>query len=377
MSGATTDASATIATTRTRRSRKSPQHAGEEKLDAKLEHEELCDQYKMAFKQASTALMADPQHHESINLIVQRLNAKHSLIGTSKSLCRNTLYRAVSKGSNGKTSPAKKGPPIKIPDVLLEAVARHAQVSQCGDAGEMRRREIKRLIGAAVVGTQYHGTLTIESAWRKLRQEFPEQVQPAYKMSMDNSRAQWTTYSQLQQWFDDAKSDRIGSGLAIDAEVRDVHGVLLSKLDFMSDDVRRRIVVNMDETHHYLSITGDQAGTRAVMYHNPLFQHGSKRGVKSSRHVTGVSAISAAGESMPPMYIFDSGAKIEDNFQVRLQWLDGLPSVTGRYGCPELIECGSFYSVRSHGSMDDALLNDYINHVILPLYPKISKTTAF
>jgi hypothetical protein len=77
------------------------------------------------------------------------------------------------------------------------------------------------------------------------------------------------------------------------------------------------------------------------------------------------------------MHIFDTGAKFEDNFQVRLLWLDGLPSITGRFGCPEQIECGSFYSVRSHGSMDDSLLNNYINKVILPLYPNISKTTAF
>ena len=235
LSGAT-DASATIATTRTRRSRKSPRQAGEEKLDAKLEHEELRHRYKTAFKQAA-ALMADPRHNESVISIVERLNAKHSLIGTSKFLCRSTLYRAVSKGSNGKTSPAKKGQPIKIPDVLLKAVATHAQVSQCGDDGEMRGREIKRLIGAAVIGTQYHGTFTFESAWTKLRREFPEQLQPANKMSMDDSRAQWTTYSNLQQWFDDAKNCLIGSGLLIDAEVRDVNGVLLSELDFRSDDV--------------------------------------------------------------------------------------------------------------------------------------------
>ena len=78
------------------------------------------------------------------------------------------------------------------------------------------------------------------------------------------------------------------------------------------------------------------------------------------------------------MYIFDSGAKIEDNFQVRwLQWLDGLSIINGRFGCPEQIECGSFYSVRLHGSMDDLLLNKYIDKVILHLYPNIAMTTAF
>ena len=300
---------------------------------------------------------------------------KHNLIGTKKTLTRSTLYRAVSKGSNGESSPVKKGPAAKIPEVLLEVVAAHTQVSQCSD-GEMRGREIKRLIGAAIIGTEYNDRFKIESVWRKVRREFPEQLQATSKMSVDDARAQWTTYENLQQWFEDAKKDLIETGLVIDAEVRDANGVLMSELDFRSEEVWR-CIINMDETHHDLSITGDRAGPRAVMYHNPTLQRGSKRGVKSSRHVTGVYATNSAGESLPPMYIFDSGAKIEDNFQVRLQWLDGLPSITGRFGCPERIECGSFYSVRSHGSMDDSLLNEYIDKVILPLYPNISKTAAF
>lgn len=65
-------------------------------------------------------------------------------------MTRSTLYCAVSKGSHGETSPAKKGPAEKIPGVILNVVAvAQTQVSQCGD-GKMRGREIKRLIGAAI-----------------------------------------------------------------------------------------------------------------------------------------------------------------------------------------------------------------------------------
>jgi hypothetical protein len=146
----------------------------------------------------------------------------------------------------------------------------------------MRGREIKsRLIGAAIVGTQYNNRFKIESVWRKMRREFPEQLQAANKVSIDDARAQWTTFDNLQQCFDDAKKDLIETGLVIDAEGRDANGVLMSELDFRSDNVRRRII-NMDETHHDLSISGDRAGPRAVTYHNLSLQRGSKRGVKSS-----------------------------------------------------------------------------------------------
>ena len=113
-------------------------------------------------------------------------------------------------------------------------------------------------------------------------------------------------------------------------------------------------IINVDETHHDLSITGDKGGSRAVSYHDSTLQRGAQRGVKSARHLTGVYATTAAGESLPPFYIFDSSAKSEDNFRVKVEWLVGLPTVSGRYGCPTHQEdLDSFYAVRPRGSMDE------------------------
>jgi hypothetical protein len=62
---------------------------------------------------------------------------------------------------------------------------------------------------------------------------------------------------------------------------------------------------------------------------------------------------------------------------VKLEWLKGLPTITGRFGCPSVIESSSFYAVRGKGSMDDSLLTEYIDLVVLPLYPNIAKNTMF
>jgi hypothetical protein len=101
----------------------------------------------------------------------------------------------------------------------------------------------------------------------------------------------------------------------------------------------------MDETHHDLSITGNKGGSRALVYSNRKLQRGYKKTVKAGRHVTNVYATNAAGEALPPLYIFDSGAKIESNFRAKLSWIHGLPTVTGRFGCTERTEMASFYSV--------------------------------
>jgi hypothetical protein len=145
---------------------------------------------------------------------------------------------------------------------------------------------------------------------------------------MEEARSKWTAVNNPEQWFDDVKADLINSGLVIDREVRDKEGALMSEVDFRSDDVGRRII-NMDETHHDLSITGNKGGSRALVYSNPKRQRGYKKTVKAGRHVTGVYATNAAGKALPPFYIFDSGDKIELNFrflnlqqiiQVNLLW---------------------------------------------------------
>ena len=115
-----------------------------------------------------------------------------------------------------------------------------------------------------------------------------------------------------------------------------------------------------------------------MSYHNPAFQRGAAQGIKSARHVTGAYATNAAGEALPPFYTFDSSANLWENFRVKVEWLEGLPAVIGRFGRPTVIESGSFfYAVCPRGSMDDLLRNDYIEKVIVPLYPNMHKKAVF
>ncbi|KAI2500983.1 hypothetical protein MHU86_13457 [Fragilaria crotonensis] len=257
---------------------------------------------------------------------------------------------------------------------FITLVATHAKVCQVGD-GELKGRDFKRLIGASIVGTPYEDSFQVESVWRKVRREFPDALQAGTKISIDDARAQWTTHDNLNQWFDNVKKDLLGTGLVVDENVFNKDGVLVSELRFLKDTERR--IINMDETHHDLSITGDKGGSWAVSYHSPAFQRGANRGAKSARHVTGAYATNSAGEALPPFYIFDSSAKSDENFRVKVSWLEGLPSVTGRFGCPTEIESSSFYAVRPRGLMDESLLNFYIETVIMPLYPNMHKTAIF
>ena len=355
-------------------SRLSSKQASVARLEAKRTKLDYDGRFKAAFKDATNLVAQNigTKGSEPVQSICTRLNLGYNLVGP-KCLKRSTVYQAAQNGLAG-TSPKKRGPAPKIPMILLEVAATHSQVCQAGD-GELKSKDIKRLIGASIEGTEYEGAFEIESVWRKLRTTFPEKLQAAKKISVEDARAQWTTFDNLNQWFDDVKKDLIRTGLVDDIEVLDEEGNMVSEVFFKKDTKRR--IINMDETHHNLSITGDRGGSRAVTYHDPTIQRGAARGVKAGRHVTGVYATNADGEALPPFYIFDSGAKSDANFRVNTEWLVGLPSIRGRFGCPTMVESESFYAVRSRGSMDEELLNQYIETVIVPLYPNMHKNAVF
>ena len=77
---------------------------------------------------------------EPVQGICDRLNMKYGLKNDKakkqKELTRTTVYQYVKDGLAGK-SPTKRGLPPLIPAVLLDIVAKHAEVCQVGD-GERR-----------------------------------------------------------------------------------------------------------------------------------------------------------------------------------------------------------------------------------------------
>jgi hypothetical protein len=62
-------------------------------------------------------------------------------------------------------SPKKRGPPPVISDTFMKAIAMHSQVCQVGN-GELKSKQIQRLIGASILGTQYEDQFKVDSVWK-------------------------------------------------------------------------------------------------------------------------------------------------------------------------------------------------------------------
>jgi hypothetical protein len=60
--------------------------------------------------------------------------------------------------------------------------------------------------------------------WRKFLKEYPDALQAATKISIEDARAQWTTYDYLNQWFNNVKKDLLGICLVVDERMLDKQG---------------------------------------------------------------------------------------------------------------------------------------------------------
>ncbi len=190
-----------------KKTRRSPKQASVARLDAKRSKVDYEGRFKATFKDA-TNLVAGKASAESVQNICSRLKKPYKFDG-KRQLTRSTVSQPTKDGLAG-VSPKKKGPSSKIPAKLLEVMETHAEVCKVGD-GELKGLDVKRLIGASIVGMPYETSFQIESVWRKVRSEYPEALQAANKISVEDACAQWMTHDNLNQWFDNAKKDLVAT----------------------------------------------------------------------------------------------------------------------------------------------------------------------
>ncbi len=133
--------------------------------------------------------------------------------------------------------------------------------------------------------------------------------------------------------------------------------------------------INFDETQHRLDTSGPKGGSQTQRYHNPSFSRGGDRVIKNDRHITGVYATNPL-EVLPPLYIFDTKAKSESNYNIDPEWCRDLPTVVGKFGTGKNMLYPSFVAMQPKGSMDKTLYPIFINDVILKCYPNVQKETV-
>ena len=88
-------------------------------------------------------------------------------------------------------------------------------MAQLEGVQELKPRMMKALIAAAINSTEY-SDLSVDAIYKMFRAKFPDTVNPTKAMEMEERRSLWTTYPNLNKWFDGSKECLIHYGYAED-----------------------------------------------------------------------------------------------------------------------------------------------------------------
>jgi hypothetical protein len=264
----------------------------------------------------------------------------------------------------GEATVQKTGPKGKLSEEAYDAIKKaffsYLAIAQInGDAEKKINSDILPLLEDAIHGTKKHG-LDTRCMLRRLLRDCAEELQTSKEIVQELRRQFWTTYSNLDRWFNAWEETLLTLGFA----TKDNNGQLQ-----ISEEQKKRIV-NMDETKLSLDGSDGQFGGRPALTI-------SVRGVnrpgtaqnKSGFSSTLMCGSNSAGEPLPLHIMFSSKAENEENFQVRADWLVELPSVTVQFGrsLPEKID--PTLTVNSKGGSDSRVLYQVLMGYAKRLYP--------
>ena len=166
---------------------------------------------KTALKEGTIAYTSRAK--TSYRKIAAEMNMKHGLTGKAK-LTKTILHKYVKDGMIG-VSPMKRGPQRILPSSFWDLLNSHVSMTQLEGVGETKPRVMKALIGAALMGTQFENMST-ESIYKHFRERYPDTCAPTRAMEMEERRMLWTTYPNVNRWFDGTKECLIHYGYVED-----------------------------------------------------------------------------------------------------------------------------------------------------------------
>jgi hypothetical protein len=160
----------------------------------------------------------------------------------------------------------------------------------------------------------------------------------------EDRRIEWTTYKNLDMWFENWISNLVKLGFA--TKLNDGDEI------YINDEQMARIM-NFDETCCSLDGGASTRGGRpeVTFYNLHLPQLGIGTS-KSALTTTLITESSAAGEAIPPHFQYPTMAKIEDPQKLRMEIAMYGPDILCKFGVEKAEYLGILYGMNEKGGMD-------------------------
>jgi hypothetical protein len=278
----------------------------------------------MAMSAATRLLAAQKEKPKSERLnstkVVETINQEFK-----STLNHTTVRRYVNRGHIG-CGRLQKGPRGRIVDddtyaFLLEAYIIHCQLLQANGSKEPN---LKDLITQTKVAMNIEKRRTVEGLVQNRQRAVAAGTFKASKQYDQEARPiAWTTFSNLNTWFDSFKKHSVELGFA----ERNADGAGLIRF------IHQECIFNLDETNVSLDgSSGDRGGRPTTTFYGLNLSCTGNAQSKTSNQCTLIFGSNALGQPLPPHFQLKINAKTQERIKIRLDILEHIPQIYADYG---------------------------------------------
>jgi hypothetical protein len=282
-------------------------------------------------------------------------------------------------------SPKKRGRIGFLPHehftVMVAAAESFITIRQLGRAGAPKRQELRRIANTVANSKtnkacpDRHDDSLIDQILAKLSCEITADTKVD---KQEERRVAWTTYSNLNTWFDSWKHHLVVLGFA-KVKIADDDAVMMVELEEDDDTLEGEIkvspsqlrrIVNLDETNISLDGSdGNTGGRPSVVFVNSKHANPGKAVSKAGQGVTMIGGSNAAGEPFPPHFQFPSEAQSKDTKRVHAALVEDMLDVFVQFGHPEKRRLSATVGMNPKGGMDNLKFHKYLLTLVPRLFP--------
>ena len=282
-----------------------------------------------------------------------------------------TVSRMIREGRIG-TSPMKRGPsghfPRSIWTSMKNAFVTFIKLEQANSKKQSSLMTLSKRVNVLVNAAGFWKSGN--DLARKLKSETAHLFEIDTMNLQEARRLQWTTYGNLNVWFETFKHTLIDLGFAREKKEDGTEDHISGELVFFEGQTRR--ILNVDETDGTLDNTnGKRGGRKPMVFYAPDVGGGGSSASKSSYSPTIICGSNAAGEALPPHFQLKSLAQTDDRERFNLEFLEHTKDLYGVFGHGKKTIIGCTYGMNERAGMNAEELNKYFHCNILPLYPDI------
>ena len=332
-----------------------------EALKAKKREEES---YFEAVKEWKTQRSLPKKDRISAQKIVDDINEKNDT-NVKESTVRDRVNRGIedtapSKGRNG----VVKG---ELRDALLSALRSYIALANANRTTMPNKTKIIKILDK-VIATQLGIKETRKFAQRLMRDIALDVNVTTANTKMEKRRLVWSTYNNINTWFEQMKTDLINLGFARlpTAAEEEVEGELV----FFDDQLQR--ILNIDESEVTTDGTSKLTGGRPITEYCPTDTRigtGAEGTNKSGYAATFIGGSTMDGYPVPPHFQVRSLARTEQTKKLDTRLFENMRKVFGRWGFDEVTERGVTANCNMKAGMDVEEFCKYVEDCIVPLYP--------